>query len=256
VTINFENLRIIPRLDIKGTNVVKGVFTEGLKVVGDPKKLATRYYKEGADEIMLMDIVASLYQRNLDFDLLKSVTDGIFIPITADGGIRSIGDIDNAMRAGADKVAINTHFIKNPRFLSEAVHKFGAQCVVLSVEAKRIGHNKWEAYTDGGRERTGRDVVGWVREAIDIGVGEVVITSIDHDGTRKGFDTELISAITSFATVPIVAHGGGGNYKTFSDILELARPDALAAASVFHFQDYTISELKKYLSKAKFNVRL
>lgn len=250
-----ENIRIISRLDIKGSNVVKGVFMEGLRVVGNPKKLATRYYREGADEILYMDVVASLYQRNLDFELLKSVTDGIFIPITVGGGIRSLNDIDNAMRAGADKVAINTYGIRNPQFLTEAVRRFGAQCIVLSVEAKKTGSNQWEAYTDGGREHTGVDAIDWAKRAIRLGVGEIVITSIDNDGTRKGFDMELIGAITSFSSIPVVAHGGGGKYETFSDILNSASPDALAAASVFHYQDYTISSLKKYLKSKKFNVR-
>src|SRR3989344_1619070 len=140
-----ENIRIIPRLDIKGPNVVKGIFTEVLRVVGNPKELAFKYYKDGADELLCMDIVASLYQRNFDFDLLRSVSEGIFIPITVGGGIRSVNDINNALRAGADKVAINTYAIKNPKFLNFAVRKFGAQCIVLSVEAKKVGKNKWEA---------------------------------------------------------------------------------------------------------------
>lgn len=249
-------IRIIPRLDIKGPNVVKGVFTEGLRIVGNPKDLAWRYYHDGADEIMYMDIAASLYQRNLDTILLKSVTDGIFIPVTVGGGIRTVEDIDHVLRAGADKVAINTHAIRNPAFLAKAVHKFGAQCIVLSVEAKKIGPHSWEAYTDGGRERTGADVIRWIKRGIDLGVGEVVITSIDCDGARSGFDTELTKAVTSFAPVPVVVHGGAGKLSTFSDILREARPDALAIASVFHHHDCTIRDVKKYLKKSGFSVRI
>lgn len=251
-----ENIRIISRLDIKGPNVVKGVFTEGLRVVGNPKELALRYYNEGADELLYMDIVASLYQRNLDFDLLKSAADEIFIPITVGGGIRSIGDIDNALRAGADKIAINTYAIYHPEFISKAVKKFGSQCIVLSVEAKKIGKNKWEAYTDGGREKTGIDAVEWVKKAISMGVGEVVVTSIDQDGTREGYDLELISTITKFSTVPVVAHGGAGSMESVAKAIVISRPDAVAAASVFHYHDFTIDSLKKFLHGKKLKIRM
>src|SRR3989344_2937347 len=183
-----KTVRLIPRLDIKGSNIVKGVHTEGLRVVGHPKELALKYYQEGADEIAYMDIVASLYDRNLDFDQLRSVCDNIFIPFTVGGGIRSINDINNALRAGADKVAINTHAIHHPEFLAEAARNFGSQCIVLSIEAKKIRVNKWEAYTEGGRERTSVDVVEWARTAIDLGVGEIMLTSIDQDGTQRGYD--------------------------------------------------------------------
>lgn len=250
-----ENIRIIPRLDIKGPNVIKGVFTEGLKIVGNPKELALRYYNEGADELLYMDIVASLYQRNLDFELLKSVADDIFIPITVGGGIRSIGDIVNALRAGADKVAINTYAIHHPEFISEAVKKFGSQCIVLSVEAKNIGKNKWEAYTDGGREKTGIDAVKWVKKAIELGVGEVVVTSIDRDGTKEGYDLDLISAITSFSTVPVIAHGGAGDKDSVLRVIKNSEPDAIALASALHYKDYTIDNLKKFINNRGLKVR-
>lgn len=251
-----ENIRIIARLDIKGPNVIKGVFTEGLKIVGNPKALALKYYDQGADEILYMDVVASLYQRNLDFDLLKSVANNIFIPITVGGGIRSIGDIDNALRAGADKVAINTYAIHHPEFISEAINKFGSQCIVLSVEAKKTENDKWEAYTDGGRERTGIDAVNWAKKAISMGVGEVVVTSIDKDGTRQGYDLELISAITAFSTVPIIAHGGAGSKESVAKAITISHPDAVAAASVFHYNDFTINSLKKFLHSRKLRVRI
>lgn len=251
-----ENIRIIPRLDIKGPNVVKGVFTEGLRVVGSPKELVRKYYDDGADEILYMDIVASLYRRNPDFDLLRSVVDGIFIPITVGGGIRSVKDIDNALRLGADKVAINTFAIKTPKLIPEAVKKFGSQCIVLSIEAKKRPEGWWEAYTDGGREHSGVDAVAWAKKAINLGIGEIIITSIDRDGTRNGFESDLIKKITDFSPVPIVAHGGAGTRESFKEILEKARPDAVAAATVFHYKDYKISGLKKYLEKEGYNVRI
>ncbi|OGN10627.1 MAG: imidazole glycerol phosphate synthase subunit HisF [Candidatus Yanofskybacteria bacterium RIFCSPHIGHO2_02_FULL_41_11] len=251
-----ENIRIIPRLDIKGLNVVKGMHTEGLRVVGNPRDFALRYYQEGADELLYMDIVASLYQRNLDFDLLKSVADGVFIPITVGGGIRSVGDINNVLRAGADKVAINTYAISHPEFLREAADKFGSQCIVLSVEAKKVGEGKWEAYTDGGREKTGVGVVEWIKKAIDFGIGEIIITSIDHEGTRRGYDLDLVKAITSFAVVPVIAHGGAGSMESVRDVILNGQTDAISAASIFHYKDYPIERLKKFLNKEKINVRL
>src|SRR3989338_11506635 len=165
-----KKIRIIPRLDIKGPNVVKGIHCEGLRIVGNPTDLSLKYYGDGADELLCMDIVASLYQRNFDFDILRSLAQNIFIPITVGGGIRYINDINNALRAGADKVAINTYGIKNPKFLNEAVKKFGSQCIVLSVEAKRQGNNMWEAYTDGGREHTSINAVEWIKRALNLGI--------------------------------------------------------------------------------------
>ena len=250
-----KNIRIIPRLDIKGPNVVKGIHTEGLRVVGEPIKLAEKYYRDGADEIVYMDIVASLYQRNLDFDLLRSVASEIFIPLTVGGGIRSIHDINNALRAGADKVAINTYALGHPEFLREAVRTFGAQCIVLSVEAKKINPNSWEAYTDGGREKTGINAVDWIHQAVSQGVGEVFITSIDADGTRKGFDRELAQAVSSVA-VPVIIHGGANSPSSFLDILRDCKPDAVAASSIFHYGVATIKQVKKYLAKNNISVRL
>ena len=250
-----DNIRIIPRLDIKGPNVVKGIFNEGLRIVGSPQELATRCYKAGADEIIYMDIVASLYQRNLDFELLKSVANHIFIPLTVGGGIRSIGDINNALRAGADKVAINTYAVKNPNFIKEAAQKFGSQCIVLSVEAKQKSVDLWEAYIDGGREKTGIDAVAWIKRAIKLGVGEVMVSSIDKDGLRGGFATELCQAVTAFASVPVIVHGGAGKLESVAEVLKLANPDAVAIASAFHYQDYSIKKLKNFLRSKEFPIR-
>lgn len=251
-----ENLRIIPRLDIKGPNVIKGVFTEGLRVVGNPIELAEKYYLDGADEIVYMDIVASLYQRNLDFDLLKLVAEKIYIPLTVGGGIRSIGDINNALRAGADKVAINTYAIHHPKFINQAAKEFGSQCVVLSVEAKRISPSAWEAFTDGGRERTGVDAIDWIKRAVDLGIGEVMITSIDNEGSKKGFDLDLCLAVTSFVQIPVIIHGGAGDMVSIRKAIQETEPDAIALASALHYKDYSIKSLKKFLAGYEFNIRL
>lgn len=249
-------VRIIPRLDIKGPNVVKPVMTEALRIVGNPRELAHRYYKEGADEIVYVDIVASLYGRNLDLEQLKKVTEDIFIPITVGGGIRSIGDINNALRAGADKVAVNTYAISHPEFLKEAVETFGAQCIVLSVDAKKQPGGSYEAYTDGGREKTGIELVDWVKKAIDLGIGEVMIASIDREGTREGYDLDLVKSITSFAPVPVIVHGGAGSLESILAIIIEGQTDAVSASSIFHYKERTISEVKKFLGKNGVSVRV
>lgn len=249
------NIRIIPRLDIKGANVVKPIQTEALRVVGNPRELATRYYREGADELIYLDIVASLYQRNLDLSLLKSVVENIFIPITVGGGIRSIHDINNVLRSGADKVAINTYAVKHPDFIREAVREFGSQCIVLYVEAKKQSDGKYEVYTEGGREKTGIEAIGWIKQAIDLGVGEILITSIDRDGTRNGLDIELLKEISSFSPVPVIAHGGAGKPDDLKKAILEAKVDALGISSIFHYKECSISEVKDYLSKNNVNVR-
>lgn len=251
-----RNIRIIPRLDIKGNNVVKPIQTEALRVVGNPKELANRYYQEGADELIYLDIVASLYQRNLDLDLLKSVAENIFIPITVGGGIRSIHDINNVLRSGADKIAINTYAVKHPEFISEAVREFGSQCIVLYVEAKKQANGKYEVYTDGGREKTGIEVIGWIKKAIALGVGEILLTSIDRDGTRNGFDVELLKEVSAFSPIPVIAHGGAGNPKDLKEAILDVKVDALGISSIFHYNEYSIPEIKDYLSKNNVKVRI
>jgi len=248
-------MRVIARLDIKGPHVVKTVRAEGLRVVGDPTALAERYYAEKADELVYMDIVASLYGRNLDFEQLKAVSQNVFIPITAGGGIRSLNDISMALQTGADKVAINTYAIRNQEFLQEATRKFGSQCIMLSVEAKRINEGKWEAYTDGGREKTGIDVLEWIIRAVELGVGEVLLTSVDADGTRGGYDSELIRAAASISTVPVIAHGGAGNAE---DILAAAHAgaDAISASSIYHYNLVSIPHAKEFLHAQDINIRV
>jgi imidazole glycerol-phosphate synthase subunit HisF len=248
-------MRVIARLDIKGPNVVKTVSTEGLRVVGDPAILAKKYYDEDIDELMYIDIVASLYQRNLDFDQLKAVSRNVFIPITAGGGIRSLNDITMALAAGADKVAINTYAIRDPKFLREAAEKFGSQCIVLSVEAKRTGERKWEAYTDGGREKTGVDALEWIARGIELGIGEILLTSIDRDGTKTGYDLELIRAVTAISPVPVIAHGGAGSAD---DILvaKTAGADAVSASSVYHYNLISIPQVKNILREQGVTMRI
>lgn len=251
-----KNIRIISRLDVKGPNIVKGIHTEGLRVVGNPVDLAIKYYQQNADEIIYLDIVASLYERNLDFDLLKSVAQNIFIPMTVGGGIRSLGDINNALRAGADKVAVNTFAVKHPEFLKSAVSQFGSQCIVLSVEAKKIGADNWEAYTDGGREKTGVDAVNWIKQAIDIGIGEIILTSIDMDGTKKGYELPLISRIAEFSPVPVIAHGGASGPESIAELFAKTNVDAASIASILHYDNYSISDIKAYLKEAHLKINL
>lgn len=250
-----KNIRIIPLLHIKGPNVVKPVHTEALRVVGNPKEFAERYYHEGADELIYLDIVASLYQRNLDFDLLRSVTEGIFVPVTVGGGIRSIHDINNALRAGADKVAVNTYAIRHPEFISAAAKEFGSQCVVLFIEAKKQPGGHYECYTDGGREKSGVDAVEWAKQSIELGAGEILISSIDRDGTRRGYELDLIKSITAFAPVPVIAHGGAGNLASVSEVITEGKADAVSASSIFHYRDFSIGAVKKHLSGKGIEVR-
>ena len=248
-------LRIIPRLDIKGTNLIKGIRLEGLRVVGDPHEFALRYYAQGADEIIFMDIVASLYQRNNLTSIIARAADKIFIPITVGGGIRSLNDVQTMLRSGADKVAINTAAIARPELITEISNRFGSQCMVLSVEAKRMGPKTWEAYTDNGREHTGLDVVEWIEQAVKLGAGEVLLTAVDQEGTRKGLDIELMRVVNARVAVPIIASGG------FSNPLDLKRASdvgtsAVAVADALHWQRTTVGEIKSQAKQLGLEVRL
>lgn len=251
-----KNIRLIPRLDIKGPNVVKPVYTEALRVVGNPRELACRYYKEGADELIYLDIVASLYQRNMDFDLLKLVTENIFIPVTVGGGIRSIHDINYALRSGADKIAINTYAVRNPAFINEAVKEFGSQCIVLFIEAKKQPGGNYEVYTDGGRERTGLEAVEWAKKGIELGIGEILIASIDRDGTKRGYDIELLKKIGAVSPVPVIVHGGAGSLESLKEAMKNGTADALSLSSVLHYKNLSIEQIKHYLKENGFNARI
>jgi cyclase len=248
-------VRIIPRLDIKGENVVKGVRLEGLRVVGKPDAFARRYYADGADEILFIDIVASLYGRNNILDVVERAAREIFIPLTVGGGLRSLDDIAGALRAGADKVAINTAAIRRPAFLAEAAERFGSQCIVLNLEAKRRAPGRWEALTDNGRETTGRDALAWVEEALALGVGEVLVTSVDQEGTKKGFDLDLTSEVRRRAKVPVIACGGAGSAEDVATCVRAADVDAVACATLFHYGLVPLPALKSHLAVAGLVVR-
>lgn len=248
-------LRIIPRLDIKGHNLIKGIRLEGLRVVGDPHAFALRYYEQGADELVFMDIVASLYQRNSLSDIIRRAADRVYIPITVGGGIRSIDDVHQALRSGADKVAINTAAVARPELIGEVARRFGSQCMVLSVEAKRRPGGGWEAYTDNGREHTGLDVVDWVAQAVERGAGEVLLTAVDQEGTRKGLDIELLRAVNARVNVPVIISGG------YAEPTDLARADAAGASGVaiadaLHWDRSTLPLIKRQAHEQGLEVRL
>ena len=248
--------RIIPRLDVKNNTIVKGIHLEGLRVVGTPGELARRYYENGADELLYIDAVASLYDRNGLNEIIRKAAGEIFIPMTVCGGIRKLEDIQEILKSGADKVAINTAAVRNPAFLHEAVLKFGSQCIVLSVEAKQVGEDRWEAYTETGREKSGRDVTEWIREAIGLGVGEVLITSIDMDGTKKGLDLNLIRAAAPVcSSVPMIVCGGVGCAEHLLAGFESEGVDAVSLATVLHYERMEIREVKSYLRQKKIGVR-
>jgi cyclase len=248
-------VRLIPRLDIKGENVVKGVRLEGLRVVGKPEEFARRYYAQGADEILFIDIVASLYERNNILGVVERAARELFVPLTVGGGLRSLDDIAAALGAGADKVAINTAGIRRPAFLSEAAERFGSQCIVLNLEAKRRGPGRWEPLTDNGRETTGRDALAWVEEALSLGVGEILVTSVDQEGTRTGFDMELVSEVRKRAKVPLIACGGAGETAHVAACFRDADADAVACAAILHYGTASLPVLKAELALAGIAVR-
>ncbi len=247
-------LRIIARLDIKAPNLVKGVRLEGLRVLGKPAEFAERYFEAGIDELYYQDIVASLYGRNSILDLVCEAAEHIFVPLTVGGGLRSVDDIRAALRAGADKICLNTAAVRRPELIAEAGRIFGRQCVVVAVEAIRQPDKRWKAFTDHGREHTGWDACDWARKAVDLGAGEVLLTSVDREGTQKGFDLDLIAAIAPTIGVPLVVHGGAGSEK---DVVEVAKlgVDGVVLASVLHYGKVQIASLKESLATAGIEVR-
>ena len=246
--------RIIARLDIKGPNLVKGIHLEGLRVMGDPAAHALRYYDEGADELIYVDIVASLYERNNLSEVVERTASRIFVPLTVGGGIRSIADITTLLRAGADKVAINTGAVRRPELIREASRLFGSQCIVLSIEAKRQPNGRWEAYTDNGREKTGLDAIEWAKRAVDLGAGEVLLTSVDREGTKKGFEVPLIETLGPALGVPVIASGGAGSIDDVGAAFD-AGADAVAIAGLFHYGTETVGSLKSGLVARGHEVR-
>lgn len=249
------DLRLIARLDIKAPNLIKGIHLEGLRKIGNPAEFAKRYYQAGIDEIIYMDIVATLYQRNNLSDILRDTTESVFIPITAGGGVRTLQDVETMMRCGADKVAINTAAVKRPRFIEEVATRFGSQCCVLSVEAKQSGPSRWEAYTDNGREHTGLDVVEWVRQAAELGAGEVLLTSVDREGTRKGFDLALTRSVADAVSIPVIASGGMGSGEHLIEVVREGHADAVAMADVLHYNRMPLTEIRELAAGAGIPVR-
>ena len=228
-------LRIIPKLDIKGPNLVKGIHLEGLRVLGRPETFARHYYENGADELIYMDVVASLYQRNSLVDIVAATAREIFIPLTVGGGLRSLDDIRNVLRAGADKVALNTAAINRPQLIQEASRQFGSSAIVISIEAILQPDGKYEAYTDNGRESTGVDAIEWAQQATELGAGELLVTSINKEGTGRGFDLELTRRISELVPIPVIACGGAGKISDVYDVAAQGKADAVCLASLIHY---------------------
>jgi cyclase len=238
-----NKVRIIPRLDIKGPNLVKGIHLEGLRVLGKPETFAKFYYDSGADELFFQDTVASLYERNSLSYIISKTAKEIFIPLTVGGGIRTIEDINNVLRAGADKVAINTAAVKNPEFIKEASLKFGSSTIVIAIEAIKQSDGQYLAYTDNGREGSGFEVVSWARRVEELGAGEIVITSVDKEGTGEGFDAKLVKMVAEAVNIPVIAHGGCSGPRDAAMIINEGHADALAVSSILHYK--TINEINK-----------
>jgi cyclase len=238
------NIRLIGRLDIKGPNLIKGIRLEGLRVIGEPNEYALKYYEQGVDELIYMDSVASLYGRNNLRDIVENAAKNVFVPLTVGGGIRSLDDVTDLLRCGADKVAVNTAAVANPKLISDIARRFGSQCMVLSIEAKQIGNDRWEVYTDNGRERTGIDVIEWAKKGVAAGAGEILLTSVDREGTRKGFDVALAKAVTQEVAVPVILSGGMGKVEDVVDAVRTGGADAIAMADILHYGRATIGEVR------------
>ena len=250
-----NNTRLIARLDVKGPNLIKGIHLEGLRVIGQPNDHAKRYYEQGADELIYIDCVASLYGRNSLGEMVQSAAQEVFIPMTVGGGIRSIDDATNLLRCGADKVAINTAAVANPSLITDIARRFGSQCMVLSIEAKRVGTDRWEVFTDNGREATGLDIIEWVKRGVALGAGEVLLTSVDQEGTRKGFDIALVRAVTSEVSVPVIASGGMGVPEHVIEVVQTGGADAVAMADILHYRRSTIANIRSTARNAGIHVR-
>lgn len=277
--------RIIPRLDIKGPNLVKGIHLEGLRVLGKPEEFAKYYFETGADELLYMDVVASLYERNSLHDFITRTAKEIFIPLAVGGGIRSIEDMQSIFRAGADKVSINTAAVRNPKLITDAANLFGSANLVVSIEAIRQPDGQYYAFTDNGREKTGLEVVSWAKQVAKLGAGEIIITSVDREGTGSGFDLKLISSVASAVSIPVIAHGGAGRFEDINEAAKIDGITGLSISSMLHYgfleksskeikleegsadfiksgatyknvEKATVVEIKKYLKKNKILCRI
>jgi imidazole glycerol-phosphate synthase subunit HisF len=251
-----NKVRVIARIDVKNEFAIKGIHLEGLRKVGNPNAMARNYYNDGIDEIVFMDAVAAYYDRNSLSKLIQEACTDIFIPITVGGGIRTIDDIKNALKSGADKVAINTKAVQDPDFIVQSSKIFGSQCIVSSIEAKSIKDGKWEVYTDNGREPTGKDVVEWAKYVEELGAGEIMLTSIDQEGTKKGFDINLYQGVGNSVSIPVIASGGMGKGGDAVSLVKSVNIDAIATASVLHYKMESVQEIKDILLENQIKVRI
>ncbi|RAU23562.1 imidazole glycerol phosphate synthase subunit HisF [Paramagnetospirillum kuznetsovii] len=249
------HLRLIARLDIKAPNLIKGIHLEGVRVVGNPQTFAQRYYDQGVDELLYVDAVASLYGRNSLTDLVRHTAENVFIPITVGGGLRSVDDVRAMLRAGADKVAINTAAVARPDLIREVAETFGSQCMVVSIQAKRQTDGRWEALTDGGREHSKLDAIHWARQAQDLGAGEILLTSVDQEGTQKGFDLALTRAVAEAVTIPVIASGGMGKLDHLDAVVGEGKADAVAMAHVLHYDKLSLDAIRAHARNSGITVR-
>ncbi len=248
--------RIIPCLDVTAGRVVKGVNFVELKDAGDPVEIARRYNDQGADELTFLDITASSDQRDLILNIIEDVSSQVFIPLTVGGGVRTVEDVRRLLNAGADKVSINTSAVTNPQLVADASSRYGSQCIVVAIDAKKVSSDRWEIFTHGGRNATGLEVIEWAQKMAQLGAGEILLTSMDKDGTKSGFDLELTRAVSDAVNIPVIASGGVGNLQHLADGVQEGHADAVLAASIFHYGEYTVQQAKKFMSERNIPVRL
>lgn len=248
--------RIIPCLDVTAGRVVKGVNFVELRDAGDPVEIARRYDEQGADELTFLDITATSDGRDLILHIIEAVASQVFIPLTVGGGVRSVDDVRRLLNAGADKISVNSAAIANPQLVADAAQKYGSQCIVVAIDAKKSGAGKWEVFTHGGRKATGLDVVEWAKKMESLGVGEVLLTSMDRDGTKSGFDLDLTRAVSDAVSIPVIASGGVGGLQDLADGIKVGKADAVLAASIFHYGQHTVQEAKNFMSGQGIPMRL
>lgn len=247
--------RIIPCLDVTAGRVVKGVNFLELKDAGDPVEIAKQYNDEGADEITFLDITASSDERDIILHVIEAVSSQVFIPLTVGGGVRTVEDVRRLLNAGADKVSINTAAVQNPQLIYDAAKRYGSQCIVVAIDAKQVGENKWEVFTHGGRKQTGLDAIEWAKKMADFGAGEILLTSMDKDGTKSGFDLPLTQQVADAVPIPLIASGGVGNLEHLAQGVIKGHASAVLAASIFHYREYTIAQAKDYMAQQGIAVR-
>lgn len=248
--------RIIPCLDVNAGRVVKGVNFVELRDAGDPVEIARRYDEQGADEITFLDITASSDERDIIFSIIEAVASQVFIPLTVGGGVRAVTDVRRLLNAGADKVSMNTAAVANPQLVADAAAKVGSQCIVVAIDAKQTSPGRWQVFTHGGRKNTGLDVIDWARQVAALGAGEILLTSMDRDGTKAGFDLPLTRQVADAVSVPVIASGGVGNLQHLAEGVTAGRADAVLAASIFHYGEYTVRAAKEYMQRQGIEVRL